>query len=189
MAVSNIGFAQEKTNMPLKVGDRFPDYRFSEVAHFKSKSTNINSFKGKWLLLSFWNRYCSVCIKKMPQEDSLQREFKDKVQFLLVGYTGSQYTGHSDERFAQQLYERVRNTAHLNLAVAFDSTLFHKLDIATCPYIFVIDPKGIIRGITISVSRSDLIALINDKQAILKPAYTRTEWRARALQKEKAGPQ
>ncbi|ULT38768.1 hypothetical protein KRR40_27240 [Niabella defluvii] len=119
----------------------------------------------------------------MPQEDSLLKEFAGKVQFLLVGYTGSQYSRVKgpDYKRVQELYERMKQRLNISLPVAYDSTLFHKMDITACPYLVIIDPVGIIRGVTSAISSKELRALVNNERVVLRRAYRQWE-----LQEEKA---
>lgn len=175
--------AQKGEYARLKTGDMIPSYTFNFVRHFPRSNINTTEFRGKWFVLAFWNSHCSVCLKKMPQEDSLQKEFAAKVQFLLVGYTGSQYSrvkGPDHER-VQELYEQMKQRLNISLPVAYDSTLFHKMDITACPYLVIVDPGGIIQGITSSISSKELGALVNNEKVVLRRAYRQWE-----LKEEKA---
>lgn len=178
--------AQQSDYARLQPGDRFPDYILNYVKYYAKSTVNTSEFKGRWLVLSFWNSHCSVCLKKMPEEDSLQRLFADSVQILLVGYTGSQYSRIKgpDQNRIQDLYEKVREKMNLSLPVAYDSTLFHRMDIAACPYLVIIDPAGIIKGITISMTPTEFKAIMNGEKPTLERAYRRWE-----LKQEKATAQ
>ena len=167
----------------LKTGDTIPSYTFNFIRHFERSKMSTNEFRDKWLVLAFWNSHCSVCLKKMPQEDSLQKEFASRVQVLLVGYTGSQYSQRKgpDQDRIQKLYEQVKKRLNVSLPIAYDSTLFHKMDITACPYLVVINPAGVIQGITTSLSAKELRALMNNEKVVLGRAYRQWE-----LQEEKA---
>src|ERR1700744_5020863 len=66
------------------VGQPCPDYHFSQVDFYIKKSISISDFKGKWLILDFWNKDCSGCIANFPRVNEEQILFKGKVQFLMV---------------------------------------------------------------------------------------------------------
>lgn len=50
----------------------------------KVPSSIIKSYKGKLVIIDFWNISCIPCIEAMPKMDSLQKEFADKIQIILV---------------------------------------------------------------------------------------------------------
>jgi thiol-disulfide isomerase/thioredoxin len=157
-----------------EVGKPMPDFSFNDVHYFPKKRLNLTDFKGQWLILDCWNRYCGVCLRAMPKVDSLQREFKGKVQFLMVGYTGSQYTKRPDDKAIRKLFDYNRKIGHLDLPIAYDSVFFHRFDIRPTPYIIVVDPKGIVRGITIYLTAENINDLMANRQVELPIAYRGT---------------
>lgn len=166
--------AQSVNDSLLVVGKPLPRFTLNEVKYFKKKKVTLDDFKGNWLILDCWNRYCSICLKKMPHIDSLQKEFKNQgVQFLLIGYTGSQYSKRTDEHLIKNLYERNRKEIGLNLSIAYDSLLFHQYRIGPCPYIIIVDPNGIVRGLTNNITAFQLKDLMLGKQVELNRVYTR----------------
>src|ERR1700744_4307849 len=82
------GFGQEKNisyaNNVIKIGDRMPDMIIWPVINYSSKSLRISDFKGKLVILDFWATWCTSCLAHFPIADSLQREFKNDLQILLV---------------------------------------------------------------------------------------------------------
>jgi thiol-disulfide isomerase/thioredoxin len=171
----------------LEVGKPMPDFSFEDIKYFKQTKASLKDFKGKWLVLDGWSRYCGVCVRSMPKIDSLQSIFKDKVQFIMVGYTGEKYSkkrlqhvdGATDEVAIKKLYEQTRLKDGLNLVVAFDSLLFHRLDIGPTPYIVIVDPNGIVRGITTKISAKDMVDLMAGREVNLRRPYTSEENKAR----------
>lgn len=165
-------FSQAPSAYP-EIGKSCPDFHFNEVAYYSKKSVSLNDFKGQWLMLDFWNRYCSVCLGRMPGTDSLQKKFPKQVQFLLVGYTGSRYTHRSDDKPIHELYGKLRERLHIDLPIAYDSLLFHRFDIGACPYIVIVDPKGIVRGITTQLNEQNIKDLLSNKIPDLDKAVNR----------------
>lgn len=152
-----------------EVGDKCPNIVFSDLRNYKGKSVSIDDFKGKWLVLDCWNRYCSVCVSGLPRIDSLQRELKDSVQFMLVGYTGSQYMPWRgpDKTQIKNLYERIQKRQNLKAPIAFDSVLFKTFNIGGCPFVIVVSPEGIIKGLTTKLTRSDMDDFLAGRSPIL----------------------
>ncbi|MCO5950990.1 TlpA family protein disulfide reductase [Mucilaginibacter flavidus] len=151
------------------VGLPCPDINFNEVSFYSKKKVSVADFKGQWLILDFWNRHCGTCIGKMPATDSLQQKFPEQVKVLLVGYTGSQYT-HRPDNSIRTFYKDLRKRLHIDLPIAYDSVAFHRLAIGACPYIIVVDPKGIVRGVTTRIESRDMTVFLAGRQPVLEKA-------------------
>ena len=136
------GFAQIQTLKP-EVGKRMPDFSFSNVKNYNRNRVSLDDFKGKWLFIDFWKLSCSACIGSFPKLNELQKQFPEKVQFLLVGLN-NQRNGKGIEK----LFDRVSKNRNLKITAAFDSVLFRDWDIGSVPHIYIIDPEGILRFIT-----------------------------------------
>jgi thiol-disulfide isomerase/thioredoxin len=163
--------AQSRTNYP-RVGSPCPELKFSEVRYdFRNKLT-ATDFKGQWLILDFWNRHCGSCIEKMPGMDSLQKTYPKQVKVLLVGYTGSFYT-HRPDSSIRSFYAGIRKRMQVNLPIAYDSVVFKRLEIGACPYIIVVDPKGIVRAVTIGLKTKDMAAFLAGRKPVLEKAVNR----------------
>jgi len=156
-----------------EIGKPCPDFHFNEVGYYSKSSISLKDFRGQWLMLDFWNRYCSVCLGRMSGTDSLRKQFSKQVSFLLVGYTGSRYTHHSDDKSIHDLYGKLRKRLHIDLPIAYDSLLFHQFDIGACPYIVVVDPKGIVRGITTQLTAQNIKDLLSNQIPQLDKAVNR----------------
>lgn len=61
-------------------GRMAPELQYIDV---EGQSRKLSEFRGKVVLLNFWNTGCGPCIKEMPTLSALQREFKDR-GFVLV---------------------------------------------------------------------------------------------------------
>jgi thiol-disulfide isomerase/thioredoxin len=155
------------------VGGPCPAFSLTEVQHFSREQVSLADLKGKWFVLDFWNRYCTVCVNRMPGLDSLSRRFAGRVDILLVGYTGSRYTHRSDNWAMHELSGRLRRELDLSLPMAFDSTTFKQFDIGPCPYIVVVDPKGIVRGVTTHITAGHLEDVLAGHQPAWEKAFNR----------------
>ncbi|WP_051691597.1 TlpA family protein disulfide reductase [Pedobacter borealis] len=175
--------------IPIKdlpvIGKKCPDFYLSDINYFTSKTATLSDFKGKWLILDFWNRYCTVCLNSMPKMSNLQSNFKGKAQVVMVGYTGSKYyksAKEPDDKQIRKLYEMNREEFKLSLTVAYDSVLFSKFDIGSCPYIVVANPDGIVKAITSRISEAQLDSLMRDLEIHPRRVYNSTESRERKRQ-------
>jgi thiol-disulfide isomerase/thioredoxin len=164
----------QKADYP-EIGKPCPDFFLNDVLHYHKSEVSLADFQNQWLVLDFWNRYCGVCLGKFQAIDSLQKQFVKQINFMLVGYTGSQYTHRSDNKPIRELYEKLRFRLNLDLPIAFDSVLFHHFNIGACPYIVIIDPAGIIRGITTSLDEQDIKDILSNKSSFLRNTHKRRE--------------
>lgn len=66
----------------LRIGDNMPNIEMGKLLNDSTRRINIKDFKGKLIILDFWNIHCAVCISDMPKLDSLQKVFGDKLQII-----------------------------------------------------------------------------------------------------------
>ncbi|HEX7905838.1 MAG TPA: TlpA disulfide reductase family protein [Chitinophagaceae bacterium] len=125
----------------IKIGERCPDLFFSSIKNYPGEKLQLHELRGKWVILDFWGTGCSVCMKAFPKMDSLQQQFADKLQVLLV----NRETKDSTERF----FAKHKKINPPLLPMIMGDTLLSVL----FPHLFVphhvwIDPDGIVQYIT-----------------------------------------
>jgi thiol-disulfide isomerase/thioredoxin len=154
-----------------KVGTQFPNYIFNNVHNSSEKSVATSQFKGKWLILDFWSESCSGCIGSFPLVNALQHRFQTDVKFIMVGYDGSRYTERNEPSGVAMLGDRLTKSLNLQLAMAYDSTLYNLYEISGvgCPYVVVIDPKGEIRFLTTHLSEKNISDILAGRDVKLDP--------------------
>lgn len=74
----------------LEIGDDLVDITFSHRSNFPSWLNSTKDLKGKLVLLDFWGLGCVSCVESFPKMDSLQKEFGDKFQIILVNSSSSE---------------------------------------------------------------------------------------------------
>nr|WP_068890697.1 TlpA disulfide reductase family protein [Pedobacter panaciterrae] len=147
--------AQTVNNKFPQIGDRIEDHTFTDLVNYHDKSFKISDYKGKWLVLDFWSRWCSSCIATFPKMNKLSQEFYGKVKLVLVGvYDHSE--NRSEELLIKETFNRRRKRYGFDIAVAFDSIAGRKYCISTVPAIFVINPNGILVAKSIDIDSSQL---------------------------------
>jgi thiol-disulfide isomerase/thioredoxin len=142
--------AKNRSDLPV-IGKPCPDFTFYHIEHFSRKYAHLKDFKGKWLILDLWIKHCSACIASFPQTDTLQRKFKDKVQFFLLGIPTNDDAGS-----IRQVYERSRTHYDLSLPIAYDPSFAERFGASSFPHIIWIDDTGIVRAVTGSIHEKDL---------------------------------
>ncbi|MEJ0055980.1 MAG: redoxin domain-containing protein [Bacteroidota bacterium] len=126
-----------------EIGKPMPDFVLRDVSLFKKKTVSLNDFKGKWLFLDFWTVGCAACVKSFPKVNSLHREFRDRVTWMMVGVNDRR--SHAG---TEKFYEKIRSKRTLEIPYVFDSVLCDRWKIQTVPHIIIVDPEGIVRFIT-----------------------------------------
>ena len=90
--------------------------------------------KGKFVLIDFWATWCPPCRKAIPELNSLQKKFGDKLVVI----------GLSDEPEAKV---KGMTTPQIDYAVAIDTKARTKtaVGVSGIPHVLLIDPQGIVR--------------------------------------------
>jgi thiol-disulfide isomerase/thioredoxin len=125
----------------LKIGDKIPAIVFRKSINYKTVSIKLSDFRGKVLLLDFWETTCAPCIRNFPKLDSLQKKFRDQLVILPV-------TDESTEK-ARQFFKRA-SMKHLSLpSVVEDKVSNIYFPHRVIPHCALIDASGIIVAITL----------------------------------------
>lgn len=136
-----------------RIGEPCPDIEIPHIINFSQSSAHISDFRGKILIIDFFTIYCRGCVLSFPKYDSLQREFKDKIQILLCT--------DSSKEDVQKLFNRFESLRHLHLAtIVSDTTLKNIFKHRTVPHVVVIDENGIVRAVTYEVDEQDIKDLL-----------------------------
>ncbi|WP_217604897.1 TlpA disulfide reductase family protein [Chitinophaga sp. GbtcB8] len=142
------------------IGKPCPQFTLKNIKYYHKKEASLKDFKGKWLLLDFWNKNCVVCVKTFPKTNSLRKQFKDSVDFILVGR-------QDKENEIEQLFEKFRSKMNLDLPCSFDSSLVKQWEYYANPVVVVIDPDGIVRALTTSIDSTSLRRLMHGESVNL----------------------
>src|SRR5580700_1985426 len=74
-----------------EIGKPCPDFKFNNLINSNQKQISLKDFKGKWLMIDFWESQCTLCIQRFPKMNRLQQIFKNDLTVLMVGYNEMQY--------------------------------------------------------------------------------------------------
>ncbi|MGG9964080.1 TlpA family protein disulfide reductase [Ferruginibacter sp. SUN106] len=74
----------QTSQAPLPIGSKLPPLQFKAVLNAPYKTTSLNAHNTKLILVDFWATWCASCIREFPKLDTLQQQFKDSLQVLLV---------------------------------------------------------------------------------------------------------
>ncbi|WP_405369436.1 TlpA family protein disulfide reductase [Nonlabens sp. Asnod2-A12] len=96
--------------------------------------SDIPDTEGKFVLIDFWATWCGPCIKAIPELNSYQKEFEDKLVVI----------GLSDEPEAK-VKKHKRPKIEYYSAIDTQSRLNNTLEVRGIPHCILIDPDGIVR--------------------------------------------
>src|SRR6186713_537454 len=70
----------------LDIGKKCPDFTLYDIEYSDKKQVSLNDLKGQYIILDFFSRGCVSCFTSLPRVNALQKEFKERVKIILVGY-------------------------------------------------------------------------------------------------------
>ena len=129
---------------PLKVGDKVPDYMLINLINYPTNTAKITDFKGKLLILDFWNTTCRSCIESWPKLLKLQEQFKDQIQIILVN-------PFQEEALIKKAFDRRKRSKNVEVtlpSVCGDPTIKKLFPYKGVPHIVWIDPDGMVKAFT-----------------------------------------
>jgi thiol-disulfide isomerase/thioredoxin len=140
--------AQERDKNNIKiteetlVGTKLPNHTLPRVRGYITEygeyAVPLNDFNGKWIILYFWTKNCTPCIKSFPKLKEIREQNGDDLQVLLVGINDTYNQNIED------FYDGVRAVQKFSLPIAFDTVLVRKLHIIYSGTAVLVNPDGTI---------------------------------------------
>lgn len=124
-----------------RIGEKVPDFALRDLAYYTRKQISSQDLRGKWFILDFFSSSCSTCFELFSETNSVQREFKDRLQVFLIGM---------NDKYIKSTYEKFRKKKQLDFPVTYDSALVRRWGVWAFPYTVWIDNEGIVKAITTS---------------------------------------
>ncbi len=123
-----------KDNEIYKSGDIAPNFALKQIS--KNNDTdiiNLESLRGKGVMLNFWATYCEPCEAEMPFMESLYPKYKDDIEIVAVSLDMNDLVIH---RFIDKY--------NLTFPVVHDkkSKVMDQYKVGQLPSTFFIDPEG-----------------------------------------------
>jgi peroxiredoxin len=130
------------------------------VADLSGKEHSLKEYRGRVVVLDFWFRQCSFCIRAMPQVEQAAATFQREnapVSFFGVSIDKEE----EDAKF-------VAETMKLSYPVLRSEKLAEQLGVKGCPTMLVIGTDGTVQGIFVGYSLSLQEDLIECVRGLLK---------------------
>jgi thiol-disulfide isomerase/thioredoxin len=151
-----------------EIGKPCPDFLLRNIKYYSKKQAMLKDFRGKWLLLDFWNKNCSSCVESFPHINEIQKTLGDRVQVMMIGLQDT-------EGQINLIYDRYRAKEKLTMPCVFDSVLVKRFDYLTMPRAILIDDQGIVRALTTTVHLSEMKAFLAGETPDMPRAYRMNE--------------
>jgi thiol-disulfide isomerase/thioredoxin len=156
--------AGTKKIKPLTVGQKVPNIEFRLVNSDKKK-VSISDYRGKLLILDFWSTWCKACVYMFPKLDSIQKEFKNDIQILLVDCKG---TGDKDSDVIE-FFKNKKNPGGEPFALpsAVEDTIAEAyFEHNALPHYAWITPDGTLYALTSlrEITRQNIRAVLNGQR-------------------------
>ena len=160
--------AQAPPVKALSIGDTVPDITIANVYNYRSSTIRLSDLKGKLVILDFWATWCEGCLRKLPSLDSLQNDFDDKIQVLLINSKNTNDDSGKIKRFikAKKLGKNDFSLPVISNDTVFDVLFPHKM----IPHYVWIGSDGKVKGITGSdeVTYKNITEILSGNKAALK---------------------
>lgn len=115
-----------------KIAPALPAYE-NDLINEREQAVKIADFKGKYVLISYFQSWCGDCIRELTAIDDLQATVgKDKLKVLMVTDEGWAKTNRFKEKYCNTLdyYQSAKALNELNIRVF--------------PTTYLINPEGIV---------------------------------------------
>lgn len=83
---------QQQSQSRLKVGDFVPEIEFNIVLNSPYDNLKLSDFRGKIVILDYWNKWCGSCLEAFPKLQILQKKYKDQIIIIPVSFLHKQQT-------------------------------------------------------------------------------------------------
>lgn len=133
----------------LTVGDSCPDLPINNILNHTSTSAKVSDYGDKLLILDFMNTSCSSCIKVLPRFDSLQQQYCDQIQILLV-------TTDKPER-VKSFLQKNKIGNKLNLPFVLEDSLLKK----HFPHEYISHEVWILKGVVKAITSTEYVKAEN----------------------------
>jgi len=120
----------------LAPGKPAPEFEGSNV---RGERVKLSDFRGKIVVLTFWFVGCEPCREMLPQERSLVAKLPAE-HFAMVGVSLD-----DDKAELEQFLEKEKITWPIVWAKGWVGPIVQKYNIRSCPTIYVLDQRGMIR--------------------------------------------
>jgi thiol-disulfide isomerase/thioredoxin len=143
-------------------GEQAGFVKSAAVLNYPKKELRLSDFRGRMLILDFWNHSCISCIRHFEKWEALQQQFGNKIQFVLVCKEGLDST--------LRFFAKRKKIKMPSLPMITDGKeTWFRFNEDQSPYQVWIDAKGILRNITepSSLTPKNIRAFLDNQPVII----------------------
>jgi len=139
-----IAFGVWKYRQPsFRGGDKAPEI---DVELMDGQRAKLSDLKGKYVLLQFWGSWCGPCRRENPYLIQLYNKYHDKgFEIFSIGIEPSRDSWLSAMKNDGMIWRY-----HTMESINFDGPLAKKFNIKSIPTTFLLNPEGVIMGVSLS---------------------------------------
>lgn len=163
LPVLAILFVTNLNAQQVKTGDQCPEDVLPIVLNYPVPDLRLSDFRGKIVILEFWNTWCSSCIEAFPKLDSLQKIFSRDMQIVLV-------TNESADKIVG-FFKKHSNVIRPDIPmIVNDKKLNEAFPSEGRPYVVWINKQGIVENFSsgTNVSKQNLLYFIAGKKMLFR---------------------
>lgn len=137
----SIGVTFGQSQKILSIGDTLSKELQISLLENPQANFKLEEFRGKWLILDFWETYCIACIAAMPRLYELQKQFEEDLNIVMVTRTGAKEVNAFQEK------STIAKGTDFKFIIN-DMILNQLFPHRVLPHEVWVDPMGIVRAIT-----------------------------------------
>lgn len=143
------------TPSKINVGDKLPSCVFYDT---NGGTHSLDEFKGKWILIDFWNAGCQPCILAIPELHDLADRYSDDLAVVSLST--------NEESVWKEASKRLKITGNNWNENKENLGLFKAFGYAMSPLYVLVSPEGIVRQITPGYSKGKLERIYKQRQVV-----------------------
>jgi len=128
IAISSFLFAQNKNNVKSYLNKKAPNLVYGKWISEKPE------LEGKFILIDFWATTCSPCRANIPELNSIQERFKEKLVVIGLSF-------EAENKIKQMKTPIIKYS--LSTDIHFNT--LREMKLRNIPYVLLIDPSGYVR--------------------------------------------
>lgn len=155
-------FAQGlSTGMPPEIGKKIPEFTLENTGNYSKRRVSSEDFKGRFVILDFWNKGCVSCIESFPKLNEVHLKYRDKLDVVLVG---------TEEKGIQEMFSRFVSKQELKFAYAFNFPLYNAFVPRGAPHVVWINDRGVVVAITpgLDLTIKNIEAFLNGEPFVFR---------------------
>lgn len=135
----------------LREGDTLPNIALGETTNNHTGKTSFSQFKGKIIILDYWNTGCGACMSGFEKMEKIQNDYSDKIQIFLVNpWETKEKIEKEMKKKHLRKYSIPKNLISISNAVFLNELLPSNNGV---PHHVLIDTNGIIKARGIGIGR------------------------------------